>query len=172
MRSLWSLDSRRSRSLAQVPAPIGLLVCGVLSVALAACAPTSQAAPSQRYLPVIHAAPTTSTPTPGSLTYTVGAWPSNSAPAPNGRVTIYVAFRDAGAPVAGGKVSVTIHYAGQWRAFGPAWTNGGGLAAISVPVGGMLTINLGSHEQSVAVSAQVVYHGETYQASTSFTPVP
>lgn len=170
LRSLMDRpDQWRARHAAGL---IGPAACAALSVTLAACGPILQAAPSQSYLPGIHAPPASGTPTPGPLAYTVGAWPSNSAPPPNGQVTIYVSFRDVGAPVAGGHVSVTVQYVGRSRTFGPVSTKSDGLAAISVPVGGPLAINAGSREQSLQVRVKVVYQGQSYMATTNFTPLP
>ncbi len=160
------------RSLASAPAALGLVSLGSLSLLLAACGPISQAAPSQTYFPVIHAPSAGDTPTPGPLTYTVGAWPSNSAPAPYGQVTIYVSFRNEGVPVAGAAASVTVQYPGHWRSFGSVKTDHSGFAAIVVPVGGVLAVNHGSGEQSVLVNVQVNYQGQSYQATTNFTPLP
>ncbi len=142
------------------------IVATLMSFPLAACqpfTPATQAAPGP-YFPVIRTPLPSGSPTPPALAYTVGAWPANSSPAQGAQVTIYVSFRNGGTPVPGGVATVRVHYPGTTQDFSGGRTSGSGYAAINVAGS--------SSSRPVLVDVYVSYQGQTYTATTSFTPMP
>ncbi len=79
-------------------------------------------------------------------------------------MTIYVSFRNAGIPVAGGVATVRVHYPGAAQDFSGGRTSGSGYTAINVAGS--------SSSKPVLVDVYVSYQGQTYSATTSFTPTP
>lgn len=152
---------------------VGLGLLLGLGVLLSACnplQPTTQAQAGPN-LPVIQTPAGSTTPTPGPLQYTVGAWPSNYTPAVGDTVTIFVSFRDAGAPIKGAAATAIAYYPGSHGiGGGPVVTDSQGYAAIDMPVNG-LAGTTGQTRQTVQVRVTVSYQGQTYQATTNFTPL-
>lgn len=138
------------------------IVIAALSIGLVACGTQTQAA-SGNYFPVIRAPVVDGSPTPGPLIYTVGTWPSNSSPLPTDLVTIYVSFRNEGKPVAGAQAFVQV---GDIQTLGPRATDSNGYAAFTAFFAGA------QPGRPVTVTARVSYHGQTYENTTTFTPIP
>lgn len=152
----------------------GLVLLACLALALGGCGPLTQAEAGP-YYPVIRTPTGPTTPTPGPLTYTVGVWPSDSTPPPGGAITIFVSFRNAGKPVPGASVSGVAFYQSHAGArsigVGPRLTDRQGYASLALPVGNALS-PVGKTDKTVLVTVTVSYEGQTYQATTNFTPLP
>jgi hypothetical protein len=127
--------------------------------------------------PAIRTPTGTRAPTPGPLTYTVGAWPSDSTPRVRGTVTIFVSVRDGGAPVQDATVMVEALYPGSLAGgarsvmAGPSSTNREGYAAVGMPVG-PAPAPVNTTQQTVQVAVTVTLQGNSYRATTNFTPLP
>lgn len=140
-------------------------VCGTALV-LAACGQFTTADPGP-YYPAIGAA-STPTATVAPLGYTVAAWATNSGPPAGSPVGIVVAFHDAGLPVPGAQVSLSVVPAGSYtsQSYGPLTTNATGYAGFTLSGEG------DQPDLPMLVQVSVTYQGQTYTASTEFTPSP
>jgi hypothetical protein len=144
-----------------------------LGVSLSACAlfGTSTHPQAGQSAPVIQTPAASTTPTPGRFQYVVGAWPSNYTPAAGTSVTIYVAFRNGSDAVTGAAASLEAYYPGSHSLIaGPVATDRQGYAALTIPAGGPVS-PAGKTNRTVQVTVSVSYRGQTYRATTNFTPL-
>ena len=139
------------------------LACAVAGV-LAACAQYTTAQPGP-YYPDLGGQPSpTTTLTP--IGFTVASWPANSEPGAGEATTIYVAFHDAGSPVAGAQVTLSAQSGESTQPYGPRDTSASGYAVF------VLSGLSERPNQPVLVQVTVTYEGQTYTATTDFTPAP
>lgn len=92
------------------------------------------------------------------------AWMTVTNPATRSDTTLCVRLLRNGQVIAGAQASGVAYYKSTNTALGPATTGPDGVAAMTFSIGGA------SPGFTVRVDATVVYAGQTYTASTSFTP--
>jgi hypothetical protein len=92
------------------------------------------------------------------------AWMTVTDPARRSNTTLCVRLIVGGQPINGAHVTATAHYKSTDSPLGPATTGGDGVAAITFSVGGA------SPGFTVDVNVTITNGGQTYQATTSFTP--
>lgn len=141
-----------------------LSISCALALSLAACAQFTTAQPGPYYPDLV--APANPTATLAPAAYTVAAWPANSEPRADQANTIYVAFRRAGTPVPGAQVTLYVQSGDSAQSYGQRETSASGYAAF------ILNGLAERPNQHVSVQITVIYDGQSYSATTDFTPAP
>ncbi|HEU5330115.1 MAG TPA: hypothetical protein VFU78_18645 [Thermomicrobiales bacterium] len=155
----------------------GLMMVAVslISVVLVACQSPSTPTGTQQGpggVNVFHTPnPALDTPTPTFPPFTIGAWMSNFSPATKDTITIYVlckiqdqAFTGPSQPAVGQTVTISI---------GPPINQANAVKTDSSGLGAWpLQINDNQAGVPVQVTVSTSYKGQSYSASTFFTPSP
>jgi hypothetical protein len=152
---------------------LALVALVLLLLALAGC--QQGALPGQNnttQIQIITPNPGQLTPTPTFPPFTVGAWPSNYSPQNKDTITIYVICRvqpagmtGPGTPPSAG-LNVQVQVAAPVNQTYQGTTDADGMAAIT------FSINDSQSGVPVVVTNLVNYNGQTYVATTFFTPNP